>query len=132
MGYRKPESMDECIHYTNRSLGKGSAIMWVFRQECPECHKALMGKPRDKDGSVKIRAKEYVCPECGHTMEKKEYEDQLTAYCEFTCPHCGEQGEAEAPFKRKTIDGAPTVRFKCEACGGNIDITKKMKEKKKK
>lgn len=133
MAYKKPESMEECVYFSNRDIGKGTAMVWVFKQDCPKCHKAKMGKPKDdKTGKVKIRAKEYVCPECGYTIEKKEYEESLTAYCAYTCPECGEIDETEAPFKRKNIGGVPTLRFICRTCGAKIDITKKMKEKKKK
>ncbi|MCK5629830.1 MAG: hypothetical protein KAI26_04385 [Nanoarchaeota archaeon] len=133
MAYKKPESMDECVYFSNRDVGAGSAMVWVFKQECPKCHKALMGKPVDaKTGRAKIRAKEYVCPGCSYSVEKEEYEEGLTAYCEYTCPECKEHGEAETPYKRKSIDGVKTLRFNCQSCSANIDITKKMKEKKKK
>jgi len=131
--YRKPESMDECVYYTLRDVGKGSAVVWVFKNKCPECGNAIMGKPKDpKTGRPKIRAKEYVCPECGHIMEKKEYEESLIAYCEYICPECGAEGITEAPFIRKSIGGVQTLRFNCKDCGANIEVTKKMKEKKKK
>ncbi len=124
---REPESTNECVYYTRRQIGeKGFATVWVFKQMCPECGKALMGKPVVK-GKVKIRAKEYVCPECNHTVEKKEYEESLTASCKYTCPGCEHQGEAEMQFKRKSIDGVQTLRFNCEQCNANIDVTKKMK-----
>ena len=35
-------------------------------------------------------------------------------------------------FKRKKIEGTDTFRFPCEKCKKNIDVTKKMKDKKKK
>lgn len=133
MAYKKPESMDECVYFSNRDVGEGTATVWVFKSECPECHKALMGKPKDKKtGKPKIRAKEYVCPECGYTVEKKEYEEGLVAYCAYTCPECKVDSDAETLYKRRTLDGVPTLRFNCSACGANIDITKKMKNKKEK
>ncbi len=133
MALKQPESMDECIYFTQRSLenGKGSVRVWVFKQACPECRKAIMGKPRDKKGKVRVRAKEYVCPGCGYTLEKKAYEESSTANAEYTCPACGHSGEAQAPFKRKSIEGIPTLRFQCSKCKANIDVTKKLKEKKK-
>jgi predicted RNA-binding Zn-ribbon protein involved in translation (DUF1610 family) len=125
-----PDSMDELVYFTRRSLGeKGKAVAWVRKQKCPKCGKSLMGKPKDKTGKVLIRAKEYSCPSCGYTAEKKEYEESLTAEVQYTCPACGSSGEAEAPFKRKKIEGVDTLRVKCGKCSGNIDITKKMKEK---
>lgn len=87
-----------------------------------------MGKPKDpKTGSTKIRAKEYVCPECNHTVEKTEYEDTLTASIAYTCPHCKHQGETTTPFKRKSFEGVKAIVFLCEKCKQKIPITKKMK-----
>ncbi|MFO7711245.1 MAG: hypothetical protein R6V53_05765 [Candidatus Woesearchaeota archaeon] len=126
-----PESMDECAYFTNRKIGDGQAKVWVFRQMCPECGKALMGKPVEK-GKVKVRAKEYVCPECKYTETKDEYEPKLTANVQYTCPSCKYEGEKQVPYKRKNIKGVPTLRIVCDECGYNIDITKKMKEPKKK
>lgn len=127
-----PESMEECVYFTRRSIGDGSLICWVLREKCAKCGKALMGKPRKPDGSVAIRAKEYVCPECSNTVEKQEYEDGLTANIIYTCPNCKNKGEAQIPFKRKKVGGVDTLRFNCSKCNEIIDITKKMKEKKKK
>jgi len=132
MGLRKPESMQEIIYFTQRTIGDGEVMAWVFRQKCPECGKAEMGKPRNKSGKVAIRASEYVCPECNHTIEKSEYEDSLTVSLEYTCPQCKNEGELEVPYKRKNIEGVKTIRFQCQKCNANIDITKKMKEKKAK
>ncbi len=126
-----PESMDECAYFTNRRIGDGQVKVWVFRQMCPECGKALMGKPVEK-GKVKVRAKEYVCPECKYTETKDEYEPKLTANVQYTCPSCKYEGEKQVPYKRKNIKGVPTLRVVCDECGHNIDITKKMKEPKKK
>ena len=133
MALRKPESMDECIYFTQRSLGdqqQGFAMVWVFKQNCPKCKKALMGKPKDKKGKTLIRAKEYTCPSCGYTAEKKAYEETLTASIEYTCPSCMNSSEKEIPFRRKKIEGIDTLRFQCDKCKANIDITKKMKRKK--
>ena len=130
MTLKQPESMEELIYYTYRAVGEGEAKCWVFREKCPKCKKGMMGKPR-VDGKVKIRAKEYVCPECGFSMGNKEYEDTLTANVEYTCPACKKTGETSVPFKRKNIEGVLTLRVLCQHCSANIDITKKMKEKKK-
>jgi len=132
MALQIPDSMDEIVYFTNRSIDNGKAIMWVPRQQCPKCKKAQMGKPISDEGKVKIRATEYTCPSCKHTVEKAEYEDTLTAEVIYTCPTCGFNDEYTGPFKRKKIDGAETFRFQCSKCHANIDVTKKMKEKKKK
>ncbi len=127
---KKPESMDECVYYTLRDIGKGEATVWVLKEMCPKCKKAQMGKPRDAKGKVKMRAKEYICPACKYAVDKQAYEDSLTAYAEYTCPSCKSEGEAQTPFKRKNIEGIPTLRFQCLKCRANIDITKKLKQKK--
>lgn len=139
MSLTEPSSMDELVYFTRRKLGEhGFAIAWAYREDCPKCKKAKMGKPRDpKTGKVKTRAKEYVCPECGHTEEKELYEGSLTCECKYTCPHCKKQGESTAPFKRKATRifdeekqkkvAVKVVRMQCEHCSGNIDITQKMK-----
>tara|TARA_Y100000310_G_C20641688_1_gene794309 strand:- start:1340 stop:1762 length:423 start_codon:yes stop_codon:yes gene_type:complete len=140
MALKEPKSMDECIYFTNRSLkdGKGKARVWVFKSKCPKCGDGLMGKPRDsKTGKPKIRAKEYVCPACNHIVEKKEHEKTLTASIQYTCPHCQFSGETEMQYKRKKVRilneekgkkvSVDSLRFVCEKCGENIDITKKMK-----
>ena len=136
MPIKEPESMDELIYFTNRTIGKGTAVVWARKGLCPKCNKGTMGKPKDpKTGKVKIRAKEYMCPECSHTVEKEAYEETLFAEANFTCPHCGEQGEARIPFQRKKITvidekGKKTrievLRFPCK-CGKTVDVSKKMK-----
>ncbi|MBW2972658.1 hypothetical protein KY359_06490 [Candidatus Woesearchaeota archaeon] len=122
--------MDELIYFTQRAVGKGNVRAWAYKGPCPKCGKGRMGKPVDeKTGKVKIRAKEYVCPECGYTVEKKAYEDTLTCEIKYTCPECGNTGDAEAPFKRKKFQGMDAVVFQCGKCKAKIPITKKMKEK---
>ena len=132
MALKQPESMDELVYFTDRDIGSGSARVWVFRQKCPKCGKTIMSKPVGEKGKVKIRASEYVCPSCGHRVEKDEYENTLTANTEYKCPKCLSSGEAQIPFKRKNIEGVLTLRVNCSKCGTPIDVTKKMKEPKKK
>src|SRR3989344_4689936 len=135
---KEPASMEECVYFTNRIIENGKIKAWVFREKCPKCGKGLMGKPKDeKTGKAKIRAEEYTCPDCRHTINKLEYEDTLTANIKYTCPHCSHQGEAQQSFKRKKIQrideetgkkkSIDAIRFQCEKCKHNIDITKKMK-----
>ncbi|MBS3176796.1 hypothetical protein J4457_06200 [Candidatus Woesearchaeota archaeon] len=95
--------------------------------------KAKMGKPVDeKTGHAKIRAKEFVCPECGYTEEKEEYESKLVANIKYTCPKCKKDGEIQIPYKRKKVDGVDALVFNCKACNEKILITKKMKDPKAK
>ncbi|MFC1698115.1 hypothetical protein ACFL1H_07265 [Nanoarchaeota archaeon] len=141
---KEPESMDECAYYTIRDLKdedgniNGEITAWVLRGECPNCGKAKMGKPRDpKTGKAKIRAKEYICPECEHVIEKEAYEETLQMQGKYKCPHCDHEGEIEVPFIMKNVQrfnpekgkkvAVKSVRFQCEKCKGNIDVTKKMK-----
>ena len=127
MALQLPDSMDDILYFTNRSIDSGKAIVWVPKQQCPKCKKAKMGKPAE-DGHVKIRAKEYVCPECKYTVEKDQYEETLTCSIKYTCPHCEFSGEATAPYKRKSFMGVPAIIFQCGKCDQKIGITKKMKE----
>ncbi len=136
MTLKQPTSIDECVYFTRRVIGNGKIKAWVFKKLCPKCKKALMEKPKDpKTGKPKLRSKEYVCPECGFKIEKKQYEDSLICNIEYTCPYCSFSGEIQVPFKRKKVkiqtpDGEKTVdslRFQCKKCNKNIDITKKLK-----
>ena len=132
--------MEELVYFTRRSLGKaeGQAVVWVFKENCPKCGKGLMSKPRnEKTGKTKIRAKEYVCPECGYRVEKQEYEDTLTANIEYTCPKCKFEGEIMIPFKRKKVSffdeeklkkvAVDALVFECQKCREKIRIAKKMR-----
>lgn len=138
MQLKESVSMDECVYFTNRTIGNGKVKAWVFREKCPKCGKGLMGKPRDvKTGKVKIRADDFICPDCSYKVEKQEYEDSLTANIKYTCPSCSHHGEIQQSFKRKKVqrmneekgkkETVDTIRFQCEKCKQNIDITKKMK-----
>jgi hypothetical protein len=138
MKVTEPESMAELCYMTIRTIGDtGKVRAWARRAMCPKCNKAKMGKPRGKAGKVKIRSKEYHCPECEYIVEKEEYEDTLTVEAMYTCPHCGKDGSGTAPFKRQKIRRADPktgkkksidcFRIPCEHCGESIDITKKMK-----
>ena len=132
MDCKQPQDMDELIYFTRRTIEpKGRITGWTRKKECPECGKALMGKPVEK-GKVKIRATYYVCPECGFEEQKQEHEESLTLCAEYECPHCAKKGVSSAPYKRKTFQGVPSYVVECEHCGEKIPLTKKMKEPKKK
>ncbi len=124
---KEPKGMEELIYFTNRIMGSGKARVWVFKQQCEKCKKAMMGKPVDDKGHVKIRAKEYQCPSCKYTVEKQAYEDTLLANVDYVCPSCKYAGKQQVPFKRKKVKGVEMLRFPCEKCKANIDVTKKMK-----
>lgn len=124
-----PESTEDLIYFTRRAVDNGKIMAWVYKKQCPQCNKAVMGKPVEK-GKVKIRAKEYVCPSCGFTEEKIAHEEQLTMEIQYTCPYCKKSNETTTLYKRKNFDGIPSYVFVCVDCGKKIAITKKMKQKK--
>jgi uncharacterized CHY-type Zn-finger protein len=133
MELKEPESMNELVYFSNRDNGKFKARAWVFKEICPKCKKGLMSKPiNEKTGRPKIRAKEYVCPECGYTVDKQEYEDSLTCNIEYTCPECSHEGKTRVPYKRKTYFGVKAIVFHCDNCNHKLGITKKLKAPKKK
>jgi len=132
----EPNSIDECVYFTNRTLDKGKIKAWVFKKNCPNCN-ILMSKPKNSKGKVLIRAKEYVCEKCKFKQTNEEYEKDLFVNVKYTCPYCNNQGETRIPFKRKKVrivdeeTGKKTtldsVRFQCNKCNKNIDISKRMK-----
>lgn len=137
----QPENMDDLIYFTRRALndGEGKCMAWVYKGVCSKCGKGKMGKPKDpKTGKVKIRSKEYVCPECGNVEEKVAHEETLMCEISYTCPHCKKEGEATVPFQRKSVSvfdeekqkkvSVKAVKAKCEHCDGAINIVKKMKK----
>ncbi|NQV91390.1 hypothetical protein HQ489_02855 [Candidatus Woesearchaeota archaeon] len=125
-----PESMDDCLYFTNRTLDpEGQILAWVHKKKCPKCKSAKMGKPVEK-GKVKIRATVYVCPSCQYTEEKAEHEESLTMEAAYTCPHCGKEGEGTTIYKRKSFQGVPAFVIECEHCKESIALTKKMKKPK--
>ncbi len=131
---KEPTSMKDCVYFTNRLLDNDGSIMcWVFREKCPKCGKGMMRKPLNpKTGKYKIRAKIYVCSECGHEEDKKEFDEKMTANIKYKCDECGHEGEHQMPFKRKKTKGVEALVFECEECGKKHYITKKMKEIKNK
>ncbi|MFH1439569.1 MAG: hypothetical protein ABIG89_03320 [Candidatus Woesearchaeota archaeon] len=134
MALKIPEDMGDLFYFSRRILGDGAgkAMAWVYRPECTKCHKAKMGKPVDsKTGKIKIRADQYVCPECNNTMPKQDLEPLCTMEIVYTCPECSKEGEATTPYKLKTFEGVKAYVFECQHCGKKLGITKKMKERKK-
>ena len=127
MALKVPNSMNECLYFTNR----WDVLAWVYRKECPKCHKAKMGKPVVK-GKVKTRAKEYVCPNCGYTEDNETHESTLILEAKYTCPSCKKEGEYTGSYIRKNYLGIPPFIVECQHCGNKIPLTKKLKSKKSK
>ncbi len=117
----EPESVTECLYFSRREFapGKGSAMAWVLRKECPQCKKAFMGKP-------KKTAKEYVCKVCGYAEDLKKHEADVILTIKYTCPFCEHKGVAQTPYKRKTLYGKPAFVFQCESCNEKLGIYKRM------
>ena len=132
MALKKPNSMDECIYFTNRIIDTGKAIAWVFRKECPKCKKGSMGKPLKKNNKVDKKADHYVCYSCGYAESNEQMENSLVLNVEYKCPHCGNEGETTSEYKRKNYLGVKAYVFNCQKCGQKIGITQKLKETKKK
>lgn len=132
MPLKKPNSMDECVYFTNRTFDSGRATAWVFRKECPKCRKGIMGKPMKKGGKVDKKADCYVCYSCNYSESNEQVENNLALNVEYKCPHCGNEGEATTEYKRKTFEGVPSYVFECWNCKKKIGLAKKLKEGKKK
>ena len=132
MELKKPQSAEECIYFTNRIIGDGRAIAWVFKKQCPKCKKGIMGKPQKKGGKVDKKADYYVCYSCAYQESNEQVENNLILNVEYKCPHCGNEGETKSNYQRKTFEGVPSYIFECQKCRKKIGITKKLKEPKKK
>lgn len=129
---KEPSSVEECLYFTNRTLGEnGRAMAWVYKPECPACKKGRLGKPIKKNGKPDKKADHFECPECNHKISNEEAEQILKVDVNYTCPHCSNVGEATIGYKRKSFHGVPAYVFACGKCGEEIGITKKMKQPKK-
>ena len=132
MALKKPSSMDECLYFTNRSIGEGFATAWAYRPNCPKCKKPTMGKPLKKNGKVDKKADYFECRACKHQMSNEEVDSLAKLEVQYKCPHCGNEGEATTEYTRKVFEGIQSFVFECGKCGKKIGITKKMKGSKKK
>jgi len=122
MVLRIPESMDDCLYFTNR----GYISAWVYRKLCPKCKKAKMGKPVVK-GKVKSRAQEYVCPSCSYQEDKATHEASVRLEAAYTCPKCNQKGESTAEYKRVKYKKILSFVVACQHCGEQMPLTKKLK-----
>jgi predicted RNA-binding Zn-ribbon protein involved in translation (DUF1610 family) len=132
MSLKVPDSMEECLYFTNRAIGEGFAKAWVYRGLCPKCNTQTIGKPIKKNGKVDKKAEVYECSTCKYQESNEEAEAKLKVEIQYECPHCGNEGEATTEYKRKVFEGVPSYVFECGKCGKKIGITKKLKASKKK
>ena len=134
MPLKKPNSMDECHYFTNRTLedGKGRITAWVFRKQCPKCKQGIMGKPIKKNGKLDKKADHFVCYKCSYKESEQQVDEGLTVNVDYKCPHCGNEGETTTEYRRKMYQGVPSYVFQCQKCSAKIPITKKLKVIKKK
>lgn len=132
MALKKPDSMEECIYFTNRSIGEGSAIAWVYRKECPKCKKPTLGKPIKSNGKVDKKADYYECKLCKYQESNEEAEKDLKLEVQYKCPYCDNESETIAEYERKVFEGVLSYVFECGKCNKKIGITKKLKSSKKK
>lgn len=130
MALKEPQSVDECVYFTRRTLGNGEAMAWVLRGMCPKCGKGQMAKPFNaKTGKFKTRAKVYVCPSCAYEVPAGEYTTTLECNIRYTCPHCRASGETRIPYQRVRYQGAPSLVFECAKCRQKIVIADLRKAK---
>ena len=132
MALKKPSSMEECIYFTNRTMGDGRAMAWVFKKECPKCKKGIKGKPQKKNGKIDKKADHFVCYSCGYIESNEQVENSLVINVDYKCPHCSFEGDTTTEYKRKSFEGVPSFVFECQKCRKKIGLAKKMKESKKK
>ncbi len=124
--------MQDCVYFTNRTMGSGRAMAWVFKKQCSKCKKGIMGKPMKKGGKVDKKADHYVCNACSYKESNEQMENSLVFNVEYKCPHCGNEGETTTEYKRNNFYGVKAYVFNCQKCRQKIGITKKLKEPKKK
>ncbi len=128
---KKPNSIEECIYFTNRTIDSGRAMAWVCRKQCPKCKKDVLKKPSTKSGKPDKKSPIYVCKSCRYEEKNEDVENDLMINVEYKCPYCGNEGETTSEYKRKSFEGVPSYVFECEKCKKKIGLTKKLKETKK-
>ena len=133
MALKKPNSMEECLYFTNRALdNEGFAIAWAYKKLCPKCKEERLGKPIKKNGKPDKKSPNYECIKCKYQETNEETENDLRLEVEYKCPNCGNESMTTTEYIRKTFEGVPSFVFACEKCEQKIGITKKMKKSKKK
>lgn len=129
---KKPESMEECIYFTNRTFDTGRAMAWVYKKKCTKCNDGVMIKPLKKNGKPDKKSLIFVCDKCNIEESNEDVEKDLKLEVDFRCPHCQFEGQTTTEYIRKSFQGVKSFIFTCEKCHEKIPLTKKMKEPKKK
>lgn len=132
MSLMVPESMDECLYFTNRAVDNGKIIAWALRKSCPKCGKGPMGKPIKNNGKVDKKADYYECPSCKYAENEEKIAEGMNLNVIYKCPKCSFDGEITTEYKRKSYFGVKAYVFTCQKCGEKLGITQKLKEPKKK
>lgn len=132
MTLKVPESMDECLYFTNRTVDNGRITAWAVKKECPKCGKGTMGKPIKKNGKIDKKADYYECPSCKYTENEEKIAEGMNLNVIYKCPKCSFDGETTTEYKRKPYCGVKAYVFTCQKCGEKLGITQKLKEPKKK
>ena len=78
MPLKKPESVEECVYFTNRTIDSGRAMAWVFRKQCPKCKKDVLKKPSTKSGKPDKKSRIYMCKSCRYEESNEQVENNLT------------------------------------------------------
>ena len=77
MTLEEPKSMDDCLYFTNRTIGGGKTMAWVLRPLCEKCNEGRFGKPIKKNGKPDKKAEYFECPKCKAQMTNEEAEETL-------------------------------------------------------
>ena len=125
---KQPQSMDELMYFSRRTVMDGRVVAWVFKPQCPECGDDRLEKPTNpKTGKKKTRSSKFVCETCGYEEKKKKTEERATVNIHYICPHCEHEGDTTTKYDRRTYLGKKAFVFKCDECWQEIPITKRVK-----
>jgi len=121
MALEQPKGPRELRFFSRKTVDGCKIKIWVFNPRCPKCGEGRLSIPYDEEkGRYKSMAKNVFCSKCDYSILKKEFKEvEAVANVEYTCPHCGKQGELQAPFKRTK---KKVFKFNCGFCGKQIVV----------
>ena len=132
MPLKKPSSVQECVYFTNRIMGSGSAVAWVFKKQCPKCKKGIMGKPQKsakikdfRDAKNQTVVSEFARAHSHSTdfLAKPGKIDKKSDH--YVCYSCGYQESNEQAENSLVLN----VEYKCPYCGHEGETTSEYKRK---